>query len=83
MKKIRIPLTVMALALAIGGTFASKYQPVPTTTGYEYIAGVPDLCIEITPICNPTGPNLCTFNGHKIGDSSSISSQCGTQLKRE
>jgi len=80
MKKVRILLTVLALAFAAAGTFASQYQPDTFVTGWEYIPGSPDRCIIQTSLCQPNQTTLCSINGHKVGDSNAISSQCGTQL---
>jgi len=85
MKQIRISLSVLAFALAIGGTLATTAKPNRplAITGWEYIASANE-CVERTVECNTTSNNLCTFgvNNHKVGNSSDISTQCGTQLKR-
>jgi hypothetical protein len=87
MKTVRIFLSVLALVGAVGGTFASQYRTAsPFINGYEYVPGVTpeeDVCNLITDLqCDSTSPNLCTFNGHKVGDATTISTQCGTQLRR-
>jgi hypothetical protein len=85
MKKLRIFLSVAAIVFAIGGTFASQNIPAFAIQGYEYIPaspGIPAECSVVSVDCNTFSANLCTINSHKVGNSSSISTQCGTQLKR-
>jgi hypothetical protein len=97
-KKARVFLGVMAVVVAAGGAFATQHigfftfvgeeyqqRQRPLMTAWEYIPGTggdPDQCIERLNDCAPYGPNLCTFDGHKLGDGNVISTQCGVQLTR-
>ncbi len=79
MKKVRIFLGVLALVFAVGGTFASQYQPNSFVTGWEYVPST-GACNIQENLCTTDGTIDCAINGHKVKNSSTAS-QCGTQLQ--
>ncbi len=82
MKKVRVFLTVAALALAATGTFASRYQLDTFVDGWEYIqgsGGEADVCRVKNDLCTTNSSTLCSINGHPVGNAPS-GTNCGTQL---
>lgn len=81
MKKVRVILSIMALVLAIGGTFATQYKPADSITAFEYIPGPPVICSDMTTSCSLNSAIVCTINNHEVRANNSTSSSCGAQLK--
>jgi hypothetical protein len=83
MKKVRIALSVLAVAIALSGTFANQFQSSDFVMAWEYVSTPEPACNEVTVDCVTVAQFPCTINSHPVGDSNTISnSVCGTQLRR-
>lgn len=83
MRKVRIALSVLAVAIALSGTFANQFQSPDFVTAWEYISTPEPACNEVSVNCVTDAQFPCTINSHPVGDSNVISnSMCGTQLRR-
>jgi hypothetical protein len=85
MKKLRIFLSVIAFAGAIGGAAASRLF-VSAITGYEFVdrpAPSSDLCIDRGNICDTNGTVDCrvTQSTPILREHSNPATSCGLPLK--
>jgi hypothetical protein len=83
MKKLRVILSVFAIVLAVGATFAMRSNS--SMTGYRHIPaspGVPEQCIEVAVECVVSAPYSCTLeNGDEVKRFNNQTA-CGPLLKK-
>jgi len=82
MKKLRILLSVFALVIAVGATFAMRADTA--MTGYQFIPaspGVPEQCIQQTVNCVISEDNDCTLGDYDVKRYNN-QTHCGPVLKR-
>lgn len=83
MKKVRIFLSVFAVALAVTATFAMRLNP--PMIGFEYIpasGSAPAQCVERTVDCVIEANNECQLNSHDVYRPDA-QTNCGILLKKQ
>lgn len=85
MKNVRVILSVFALVLAVGGTFAAQSQPAGTMTGYAYIEQTPGnfICSQRSVQCHVGSGTPCTIGALTYRNNSDVQSQCGEVLAKD
>lgn len=82
MKKVKVILSVFAVVLAIGGTFATQYESPLTVTAWEYNT-VLGSCIEHEKVdCTTPNQDPCVINNITMREQDDFDTQCGQILGR-